>query len=631
MRLVRECLLGLRLRRSSLCIDPVLPPALDGLVARIELEGRAVAVRYRVGPLGHGPRTLTCNGRPLAFDREPHPYRTGGAVIPMDVLRERLRDGEQRTSRSRSAEMTQDRDLLDDFRDISGWSAVASGQAQLTLGSDAGPAGEAALRLDYDFKGGGGFVVARKNLARPMPAAWALSLRVRGAAPANKLEIKFADPSGRNVWWWHRDAFDFPADWQRCASAAARWRSPGGRRAAERCTSSARSKSRSLPGRAVAGRCRCCDLRFEDLSLAGPPRVAASSTAQGHEPEHALHASPATSWRSADAVSPAWLALDFGREHEYGGLVIDWAAAGAARAFEVQCSDDGASWTALATATQAEGERSYVYLPGGGCSRHLRLFLHAPPAGGGPHEIRLLDVRPFDFSRSLADFFHAVAACEPRGHHPRWLHREQSYWTPVGIAGGTTAAILNEEGLFEPDRGSFSLEPFLHVDGELITWADAEVSVSLAQGVLPIPSSTWRCGDLTLTITAFAAIESGRAQARTAVPGRERRFGLACRAPLRGVAPLPGVPTVAGVPGHRRHCADPHARVARRCRAGERRHPGRAANGAERIRRRRVRAGRGAAPSGARRAPAAPGDRRCLWPRVRRAVLGPRNPAGCGA
>ena len=411
--------------------------------------------------------------------------------------------------------MTQDRDVLDDFRDISGWSAVASGQAQLTLGSDAGPAGEAALRLDYDFKGGGGFVVARKNLARPMPAAWALSMRVRGAAPANKLEIKFADPSNRNVWWWHRDAFDFPADWQalriRSSEVAFAWGPAGGGTMHE--LGALEIAIAAGPG--GRGTVSVCDLHFEDLSLAGPPRVTASNSAQGHEPEHALHASPATSWRSAEAVAPAWLALDFGREHEYGGLVIDWAAPGAARAFEVQCSNDGASWTALATTTQAEGERSYVHLPGGGCSRHLRLFLHAPPAGGSPHEIRLLDVRPFDFSRSLADFFHAVAVCEPRGHHPRWLHREQSYWTPVSIAGATTAAILNEEGLFEPDRGSFSLEPFLHVDGELIAWADAEVSVSLAQGVLPIPSSMWRCGDLSLTITAFAAIESGRARACT--------------------------------------------------------------------------------------------------------------------
>ena len=199
---------------------------------------------------------------------------------------------------------------------------------------------------------------------------------MRGAAPANKLEIKFADPSGRNVWWWHRDAFDFPADWQqlriRSSEVAFAWGPAGGGTMHELGT----LEIAIAAGPGGRGTVSVCDLRFEDLSLKSAPRVAASSQAEGHEPEHALHASAATSWRSADAASPAWLSLDFGREHEYGGLVIDWAAAGAARAFEVQSSDDGVTWTTLATATQAEGERSYVYLPGGGCSRHLRLFLH---------------------------------------------------------------------------------------------------------------------------------------------------------------------------------------------------------------------------------------------------------------
>ena len=241
------------------------------------------------------------------------------------------------------------------------------------------------------------------------------------------------------------------------------------------------SKSRSLPGRGVAERYRCATCASRTFRSQSAPRVAASSKAEGYEPEHALDATAATSWRSADAASPAWLSLDFGREHEYGGLVVDWAAAGAARAFEVQSSDDGVTWTTLRPRRRPRANA--LRLPAG---RRLLAASAAVPArasaGGGPHEIRLLDVRPFDFSRSLADFFHAVAASEPRGHHPRWLHREQSYWTPAGIAGGTTAAILNEEGLLEPDRGSFSLEPFLHVDGELVTWADAEVTVSLAQG-----------------------------------------------------------------------------------------------------------------------------------------------------
>ena len=93
VRLVRERLLGLRRRRSSIGIDPVLPRALDGLTARVEIAGRPVELRYRVGPRGHGPQSLSCNGAPLPFAREPNPYREGGAVVSIDTLRQQLRDG----------------------------------------------------------------------------------------------------------------------------------------------------------------------------------------------------------------------------------------------------------------------------------------------------------------------------------------------------------------------------------------------------------------------------------------------------------------------------------------------------------------------------------------------------------
>ena len=55
--------------------------------------------------------------------------------------------------------------VLDDFRDPSGWMPVASGLATLRLVPARSPAGT-ALALDFDFKGGGGFVVARKVFAR---------------------------------------------------------------------------------------------------------------------------------------------------------------------------------------------------------------------------------------------------------------------------------------------------------------------------------------------------------------------------------------------------------------------------------------------------------------------------------
>jgi hypothetical protein len=74
----------------------VLPRSLDGLVARFELAGREVELSYRVGVRGCGPRALVLDGRPLAFEREENPYRTGGAALSLEALRERLAAGGKR-------------------------------------------------------------------------------------------------------------------------------------------------------------------------------------------------------------------------------------------------------------------------------------------------------------------------------------------------------------------------------------------------------------------------------------------------------------------------------------------------------------------------------------------------------
>jgi cellobiose phosphorylase len=88
VRLVRERLLGLRLRHASLVVDPVLPARLDGLQACFTLPGRTLALRYRIGARGHGPVQIVCNGESVPIEREAHPYRVGGAVLPLRALRD---------------------------------------------------------------------------------------------------------------------------------------------------------------------------------------------------------------------------------------------------------------------------------------------------------------------------------------------------------------------------------------------------------------------------------------------------------------------------------------------------------------------------------------------------------------
>ncbi len=89
--IVRERFLGLSLSHSALALDPVIPRALDGLRARVELAGRPLEIVYRVRARGAGPLALYLDGEALAFERGGNPYRRGAARIALDALRARLR------------------------------------------------------------------------------------------------------------------------------------------------------------------------------------------------------------------------------------------------------------------------------------------------------------------------------------------------------------------------------------------------------------------------------------------------------------------------------------------------------------------------------------------------------------
>jgi cellobiose phosphorylase len=94
--LILRCLLGLRLERGRLVIDPVMPPDLDGLQAEMELDGRTLEVTYRVRGAGCGPAAVTINGVALAFERGASTYRVGAAEIPLEAFRAGLTAGVNR-------------------------------------------------------------------------------------------------------------------------------------------------------------------------------------------------------------------------------------------------------------------------------------------------------------------------------------------------------------------------------------------------------------------------------------------------------------------------------------------------------------------------------------------------------
>ena len=96
VRLIMQCFLGLRLEQSALVVDPVMPPALNGLIAKPQLFERPVEVIYQIGNRGCGTVSITLNGADLPFTRDPNPYRPGAARIPLDAITALLTENDNR-------------------------------------------------------------------------------------------------------------------------------------------------------------------------------------------------------------------------------------------------------------------------------------------------------------------------------------------------------------------------------------------------------------------------------------------------------------------------------------------------------------------------------------------------------
>src|ERR1700730_9052709 len=94
------------------------------------------------------------------------------------------------------------------------WQPIVSGNAELKLSSVL--AGRVpALQMDFDFKGGGGFVVARRARKQEMPEEYAVKFRLRGRGPVNHLELKLVDATGQNVWRHVYKDLRLPLRWTR--------------------------------------------------------------------------------------------------------------------------------------------------------------------------------------------------------------------------------------------------------------------------------------------------------------------------------------------------------------------------------------------------------------------------------
>lgn len=401
---------------------------------------------------------------------------------------------------------------LDEMDNISPWKALASDGVIANVRAAKGIQGN-ALVLDFDLANTAGYAAATRVLPTVLPEDYEISFWMRAEAGRNHFEVKFVDASGDNVWWYRRANYNFTGEWQQVRIKRRQIEFAWGP-TEDRTLRAFNSIEFVLAAGEAGGR---GNLWFDRLSLkpvvreslTAKPTARASSERGRNVAANAIDGNERTTWQSArSGMEPQTLEVDLQAIREFGGIEIDWAPDLHAPTYTIETSLDGKQWQRVRTVTASNGGRDSHFMPESE-ARHIRLTIPDP---GRDVAVREIHIRDLEFGASPNAFISALAQRSKRGCYPRAYLHEQSYWTILGVDGDTEESMLSEDGALEVRKGSYSVEPFVHTRAGWLTWADVELSHSLADGYLPIPSVVWRHRDIELTTTAYSSGALGRTQ-----------------------------------------------------------------------------------------------------------------------
>ncbi|MCK5160720.1 MAG: discoidin domain-containing protein [Candidatus Aureabacteria bacterium] len=216
-----------------------------------------------------------------------------------------------------------------------------------------------------------------------------------------------------------------------------------------------------------------------------------------------------TVWQS-NQENKQWLEINFQTQKEIAGLFIYWGE-NYAQSYDVALSDDGIDWFTVYTQTKGNGGRDKIYFWETQTQR-VRIKLNKS-ALENSFSIKEIEIKDPAEAGSLKAKYELAGQESPLGYYPRWLSKEQGYWTIVGVADDHNEALFGEDGTIEPHKQGFSIMPFLYLDNKLITREDVAVTQSLENEYLPLPLVKWDYKDITMQIKLFAYGKPGESSA----------------------------------------------------------------------------------------------------------------------
>lgn len=436
--------------------------------------------------------------------------------------------------------------VVEGLDDPARWRLQVSEGAQARLSRVGGADGGRALCLQVDF----GALPGSARLQTPWPVTLPADAVVlasgRGQAGQAQLSMQLLDAQGRRF-GGHRSGRELGPRWQQQAWYVADFTDARGN--AIHLPLQARTLELHLAS-AAGGKAQWCmdrlavQARPADNTPFAPVALADTATALQ---QRMVDGRNDTLWVSS-GVKQQTVSLDLGREREVGGLLVQWAAGLRADKYQVQASADGRRWEALHRVDGAAGNTDRLRL-GPLSARYLRLDLEDGP--NWRYGIVELMPQPAAFGRSTEAFLAEVGKQWPAGILPASLHGGPVSWTVLGAQGALAPAWFSDQGVIEPQPGSFTLEPQLQIDGQ---WLGAGQMAVTPQWQPGGAHTAWQHGKGQLEITAATGTDGQgqpwlRVRYRLANPDRAaHRYALAVAVrpfqlhPAGRLGDLPGGP-----------------------------------------------------------------------------------------
>lgn len=181
------------------------------------------------------------------------------------------------------------------------------------------------------------------------------------------------------------------------------------------------------------------------------------------------------------------LKIDLPKPMDVSGLQVFWDSP--RKNARLESRSKGGPWQLLAEDPESAGNVSYMSASGARSVDALRLVVGS--SGTAPSIKRMRLLSPTQVMTPLRRY-EILASRTNRDLFPTSLHRQQVYWTVVGVPAGQQKSVFDEYGNLEVFKGSPLVQPIWRDDsGKAVAAATQKPTQELRSGWMPLPTVRW--------------------------------------------------------------------------------------------------------------------------------------------